>query len=138
MNVTRNVIADLLPVYLAGEASIDTRTLVEEYLRLHPEVAAELHPQSGRSADPLLIDVPLAPDHEKSTFERIRTFNRNRTFLLALALACSLIPLSFAFGDGGVTWIMLRDQPNAAVSFWIAAVVTWTAYYLMGRRLRGV
>jgi hypothetical protein len=138
MNVTRNVIADLLPVYLAGEASVDTRTLVEEYLRLHPEAAAELHRQSERRADPLLVDVPLALDHEKSTFERIRKFNRNRTFLLALALACSLIPLSFAFGDGRRTWIMLRDQPDAAVYFWLAAVVTWMAYYLMGRRLRGV
>jgi len=28
MNITANVINDLLPVYLAGEASNDTRTLV--------------------------------------------------------------------------------------------------------------
>ena len=41
MNVTDNVIRDLLPVYLAGEASADTRTLVEEYLKEHPALAAE-------------------------------------------------------------------------------------------------
>jgi len=32
MNVTREVILDLLPVYLAGEASPDTRALIEEFV----------------------------------------------------------------------------------------------------------
>ena len=137
MNVTRDVIHDLLPVYLAGEASADTRALVEEYLRAHPEVAADGRAEVERSVQLLSASaVSLAPDHEKSTLERIRRFNRNRTYLLALAIACTLVPLSFAFVDGHVNWIMLRDQPRAAVYFWIAALGGWTGYYLMGRRLR--
>jgi hypothetical protein len=32
MEITRNVILDLLPMYLADEVSADTRTLVEKYL----------------------------------------------------------------------------------------------------------
>ena len=137
MNVTRDVIADLIPVYLAGEASADTRTLIEEYLRAHPQFAADLHAQAERSAELLSPgELPLAPDHEKSTLERIRRFNRNRTFLLAIAIACTLLPLSFAFIDGRVNWIMLRDSPNAALGFWIAALACWMGYYLMGRRLR--
>ena len=31
MNVTREVIFDLLPVYFAGDASADTRALVEDF-----------------------------------------------------------------------------------------------------------
>src|SRR5438067_319948 len=42
MNVTQNVIHDLLPAYLAGEASADTVALVEEFLRLDPDLAQNL------------------------------------------------------------------------------------------------
>ena len=137
MNVTRDVITDLLPVYLAGEASNDSRMLIEEYLRTHPEMAADIHSQAERSTQLLAGgQLTLAPDHEKSTLERVRRFNRNRTYLLAFAIACTLVPLSFAFIDGRVNWILLRDQPRVAVSFWIAALACWTGYYLMGRRLR--
>jgi anti-sigma factor RsiW len=40
MEITRNVILDVLPLYLAGEASADTQALVEHYLETDPEVAA--------------------------------------------------------------------------------------------------
>ena len=39
MNVTREIILDLLPVYLSGEASPATRSLVEEYMKRDPELA---------------------------------------------------------------------------------------------------
>ena len=39
MEITRNVIEDLLPLYLADEASADTRMLVGEYLKTDPELA---------------------------------------------------------------------------------------------------
>jgi hypothetical protein len=42
MNVTREVILDLLPVYLAGEASPATRALIEEYMEQDPELAQRL------------------------------------------------------------------------------------------------
>ena len=37
MNVTRQVVADLLPIYISGEASGDTRALVEDFFRQDPE-----------------------------------------------------------------------------------------------------
>ena len=39
MTVTQNVIHDLLPAYLAGEASADSKVLVEEFLRQNPAMA---------------------------------------------------------------------------------------------------
>ena len=42
MNVTRNVILDLVPVYLAGEASADTRQLMDEYMKQDAELAREV------------------------------------------------------------------------------------------------
>ena len=42
MNVSRNVIHDLVPLYLADEASADTRALIEEFLAADPELAGEV------------------------------------------------------------------------------------------------
>ena len=37
MNITREVVTDLLPIYFAGEASGDTKVLVEDYFRQDPD-----------------------------------------------------------------------------------------------------
>ncbi len=39
MKITRNVILDLLPMYLANEVSSETHTLIEKYLETDPELA---------------------------------------------------------------------------------------------------
>ena len=56
MEITREVILDLLPLYLAGEGSPGTRALVEKYLETEPELA-----RMAKQADPsgLLKAVPL-------------------------------------------------------------------------------
>lgn len=51
MKVTRDVILDLLPLYLADEASEDTRDLVEHYLETVPQLA-QLAQQAGESKIP--------------------------------------------------------------------------------------
>ena len=45
MNVAREVILDLLPVYLSDEASPATRALVEEYMKQDSELAERIRPQ---------------------------------------------------------------------------------------------
>ena len=45
MNVTREVILDLMPVCLSGEATPATRALVEEYMEQDPELAQRLRLQ---------------------------------------------------------------------------------------------
>ena len=42
LNVTRDVVADLWPVYEAGEATADTRALVDEFLANDPSFAQTL------------------------------------------------------------------------------------------------
>lgn len=139
MNVTHNVVTDLLPLYLAGEASDDTRVLVEAYLKQNPSFAVEVREQADKSATlrRALTAVPSA-DHEKLTLQRVRRFNRRRANLLGVSIAATLMPLAFGFDGGHVQWIMLRDQPGQALAFWIAAGGSWIAYYLTGRRLRTV
>ena len=137
MNVTRDVVSDLLPLYLAGEASADTRALLEEYLRANPEFARDVRERAERTAALFAPPPPpLSPDHEKSTVERVRAFERRRGYLRGLAIALTLMPLSFAFEGSHVRWILWRDDPTQALSFGVAAVLCWAGYYLMGRRLR--
>lgn len=43
MNITKDIIADLFPLYLEKECSSDTRALVEEYSQRNPQDAQDLH-----------------------------------------------------------------------------------------------
>ena len=139
MNVTQNVVTDLLPLYLAGEASDDTRALIEAYLKQDPTFAAGIREQADNTAAlrRALTRGPSA-DHEKATLQRVRRFNRRRANLLGVSIAMTLMPLAFGFDGSHIHWMMLRDQPGQALAFWIAAAGSWIAYYLTGRRLRTV
>ena len=139
MNITRDVITDLLPLYLAGEASGDTRALLEEYLRENPEFASTVREATARGAV-LLDSAPvsgLATDQEKATLERVRRFNRRRTLLLALTFGCALTVLAFSFEGRQVRWVMLRDSPWQALLLMVSSFVCLAMYLSMGRRLRG-
>ena len=138
MKITDDVINDLLPLYIAGEASAGTRALLEEYLREHPEFAATVQAAADRSAA-LLRAADLTappPDAERATFERVRRFNRRRTLFLALAWGTALTALAFGFDSGGVRWFMPRDNPGQALALLVAAFVWVLAYVRLGRRVR--
>ena len=139
MNITNDVITDLLPLFLAGEASPGTRKLLEDYLHEHPEFAATVRAAADRSAALLQATEPGGPptDHEKVTLERVRRFNHQRTLLVALAWGTLLTALAFSFDGDRVRWIMLRDSPVQALFLLVVAFGCALAYLRMGRRLRG-
>lgn len=135
MNITKDVINDLLPVYLAGEASGDTRDLIEDYLRRDPEMAAAVRAEAAKNVALLHAIAPVpADDHEKATFERIRQHNRYRTQFFVFAMIFALFPFSTSFADGHVTWIMLRDSPKQAGMFWIISGLCWIARGVLTRQ----
>ena len=137
MNITRDVVTDLLPLYFAGEASVDTRALLEEYLQQNPAFAAAVRAQAERSAA-LLGDVVASPQltAEKAAFERVRRYNRSRHLLLAFTMSFALMPFAFGFHNSEVQWLMMRDSPRQAIYFLIAAAGCGVAYYWVGRRVR--
>jgi len=71
MKITKNVILDLLPLYLANEVSQDTRTLVENYLETDKELAA-LAKQSDAMELPGDIPVPLTDEDKMKTYKKTR------------------------------------------------------------------
>ncbi len=70
-NVTRDVIADLWPLYVSGEASQDTRGLIEAFLSEHSEFARRLS-QNAREPLPEHGVPSLTPDHELKTLALIK------------------------------------------------------------------
>lgn len=140
MTITDDVIADLLPLYTAGEASADTRAVVEEYLRAHPSFAAVVREVSDeRRAAPLGVADELHAQVERTALERSRRLLRRRAWIMGLAIFFTMVPFSVAsFESGGrpVTFLMMRDAPVVSGLFAAAAVVLWTLYYRLDRQLR--
>ncbi len=131
MDVTRNVITDLLPAYLSGDASPDTRTLVEEFLRRDPELQRHLDEQ--RRA----LSLPAAPParareadaREADALERTRRALHRRSWLLGFALAFTFAPLSCAFDTTrGLSFLLLRDAPPVAGVLWAVAILCWALF----------
>ena len=75
MNPTRDIITDLLPLYFSGEASADTRALVEEYFVQDPEFER----MARRMAESLKA-LQIAPTDDDEELEK-RTLLRTRSEL---------------------------------------------------------
>ena len=133
MKITRDVISDLLPLYEAGEASADTRVLVEAFLKADPGLL------SGRSVDASLKgEAAPAPERERrQALARTVALLKRRQMFFAFALCFTLMPLSVAgSSSAGVTWMMWRDAPDAARAFAVAAIVCWALFLKARNQLR--
>ena len=139
MNVTREVILDLLPVYLAGEASPATRALVEEYLQQDAELAQRIRLQI---TDGLASAAPsaLPPDLELRSLRRTRNLLGWQKWLFGLGITFTALSFSseISFRDGGIRefHFLFRDFPVLFGTLAVLAVVCWVGYYVIRRRLR--
>jgi len=134
MNVTREIVKDLLPLYAAGEASAESRAAVEEWLRTDPELArlaGELRDDGALSAA-----TEVSPASGKAALAATKTLLRRRSWLLALTLLFTGLPVSFAFDRGGLKFFMLRGAPLMAAISIAAAIGLWIAFGAVTRRLR--
>lgn len=136
MKVTQNVIHDLLPAYLGGEASADTVALVEEFLRLDPDLARTVE---ALRANPLPeLPVTLRPTQEKETLNMTKQLLRWRGILMGFAIFLTMLPLSFRFGNGRITWTFLQEMPLPATALvCLGALTCWGGFLYVRRRLQG-
>ena len=147
MNVTRNVINDLLPAYFAGEASDDSRRFVEDYFRQDPEFE-RMAREGAQRLESLAHIAPLSPAlaQEKSALNRVRQLIRNqrRLFGIALSLTLNAVLIGFSFdissGNAGVTtrvhWLLLPFQRDLVLGLGTVAAVLWAAYFIRAPRAR--
>lgn len=140
MNITKNILNDLLPAYLSGEASSDTCKVIEEHIRTDASFARAVETQRSELAGQLCAlrssRPALAPDHELNTLQRTRKMIGRRNRLFGLALMFTAFPFSFVFDNDGVRFLLLREQPSAAYACWAAAAGLWVGLISLSRRLR--
>ncbi len=140
MRVSRDVIVDLLPLYLSGEASGDTRSLVEQYLSRDEALALQvrLHLTDGLGAGAALAQLP--PELELRSLTRTRALLRRQRWLFGVAIGLSLLTLTteISFEGSRVTGLrfLVRDYPLVFAPIALAAIVCWFAYLKGARRLR--
>lgn len=89
MEIPRNVILDLLPLYMADEVSDETRALIEEYLETDPELA-EIAEQTAAMELPGDIPIPLTEEHEMKAYRKSRLLMFLTIVILAVLMAAIL------------------------------------------------
>jgi hypothetical protein len=93
-NVTRDVVVDLWPVYVSGEASTDTRTLVEAFLAQDREFADRLREPESAGLRPHALALPA--DHERATLLRTQKRRARQSMIVnSLALLVSAAMTAF-------------------------------------------
>ena len=134
MTVTREVIRDLMTVVFAGEASAESRRLVEEHLARDPELAREAEALRSALAMP---DAPApAPSAEKQTLDATRQLLKLRSGTFAVALFFTLLPFSIVVQHSKVTFLLIRDAPIIGLAWWATAAVMWIWHWRVRRRVR--
>jgi hypothetical protein len=131
MELPREVMDDLMVLYLGGEASAETRRLVEEYAAQHEDFRALLE----QAEAPILPAAP-AKDKEMETLKMTRQFIVLRSAFLAAAILFTLLPLTSVYRKGALTFLMYRDLPGTGPAFWSVAAASWVACYVMHRSVK--
>jgi len=139
MNVTREVILDLLPVYLSGEASPATRTLVEEHIKADAELAQRIR---RLLADDLAksFPPPVPPEVELRSLRRTRRLLGWQRWVFGLGITFSALSFSceFSYERGHLRefHFLLRDYPAEFGLCLALGLACWIAYFSIRRHLR--
>ncbi len=138
MTLHPDVLRDLLAVYLSGEASPATRALIEEHLARDPELARLVRDAEGEEGqlNQAGREIAVPPSAGKAALEETRRLLRQRSWLMALAIAFTLLPFSFGGGSGGVRFLFLTSSPRLVSVLFAVAVGLWIALWRVARRLR--
>lgn len=131
MSLSPDVMNDLMVLYISGEASPDTRKLVEEYAALHADYAALL-----RAAGQTLPVPPAQSNKEMETLKMIRKFILLRSLFIGGGILFTMMPLTTVWRNGEVTFLLYRDVPGLGLAFWSIAAASWVACYVMHRAIR--
>jgi hypothetical protein len=136
MNVTREVIVDLLPVYLSGEASPATRSLVEEYMKQDAELAQRVRSQWAEN----FAKLAPPPELELRSLRRTHHLLALQKWLFGIGIGFFATSLSFRFSfeNGHIQGphFLFFDDPLAFVGCIAPGLACWIAYFIIRRRLR--
>jgi hypothetical protein len=128
-NIPQHIILDLLPLYLAGEVSDETRNLIEEYLKTDPQLATLA--KQAKNATPLQeIPAPTNKETEMEALKKVRKLMVQHNVFLALAVILTLMI--------GFSYIFLWDEPRGAAAPFVfggMATLFWIAFFVVNRKI---
>jgi hypothetical protein len=96
MEITRDVILDLLPLYVADEVSADTRALVEAYLEGDPQLA-KIASQGVAMGLPNNIQIPASEEGKVESYKMAKRWWWLGAVVLAVATSAALGLIVLAF-----------------------------------------
>ena len=96
LEVTRDVVSDLWPLYQAGEASADTRSLLGAFLAEDPTFAAKL--RESQHVPRVMPQARLAPDAERRLLDDARADARTKMIMIGMAAALLVLALIVLVG----------------------------------------
>ena len=128
-----SVIEDLLTLYLADEASKDTRALIEGHLENNPELAERVARSQSLDLPEPELD-PSEKEREMKSIERTKKLIRRQSWLAGLAVFFTAALFSFgSFDERGLHWIVLGSKSWPVYA--IGAAICWIAWLTTRRRL---
>lgn len=123
MNVTRDVIYDLLPSYFAGDASDDSRALIEEFFASDPEFG-RMAQRFGALVAERPSSAAIEADRAKMVFHRARARVKLRLAGTIWAVA-SVFPFALAAITGADGHPFRHPGNIIGLVFGAMAVATW-------------
>jgi hypothetical protein len=150
MRITRDIVTDLLPVYFSGEASQDTRDLVDGFLKEDPEFAHIV--ASGQVSVLPTAQINLPKVSEMQTLKATRILLWKRSLFMALAIFFTCLAFAFTFDRNGLHWVWTESPISAIINLalgsWTDASITgvvnlligayfWIRYFQTNRSLKG-
>jgi hypothetical protein len=95
MEITRDVVLDLLPLYLADEVSADTRALIDEYLKGDPALA-NIAKQRAAVELPNSIPIPRSEEGKVDAYRRAKRLWVLGSVVLAIVITALVGALTLA------------------------------------------
>lgn len=139
MRITEPVVRDLHVLVEAGEASDDTRALVDAWLADHPALAEELRNAEGSLAAPARPPLPsLPPETELRALGRVKRLLRLRSWSMAFGFFFTGLPLSFIADSQGVRLLFIPSHTGFAAASLAVGLVAWGVFVRVSRSLKPV
>jgi hypothetical protein len=132
--ITKPIILDLVPAYLAGDCSEDTRRLIDEFAATDADLARMIRQQAIALPSPA-GEAPTA-DLELQTLLRTKRLIHRQAWYLGLAILFTFIAFTYRIGPDGIAWTASYSRLLATL-FALSALGFWAAYYRVGTWLRG-
>jgi anti-sigma factor RsiW len=91
MEITREIVLDLLPLYIAGEVSDDTKNIVEMYLAKDSSLATTVEHATATGLNE--IPIPLSQEVMMENYKKANKMMVIRTLGLAVIIAGTLLTI---------------------------------------------